>query len=92
MRDPGQYALASGSSARLSDHDGGLLFNIREVLGDKTWLWLWPGGLVLWGGRCSCRSGGSAVAGQGHEEGGGAGGSWWSGEPSFERDFGLIFS
>lgn len=87
MRDPGQYALASGSSARLSDHDGGLLFNIRDVLGNKTWLWLWPGGgLGLGEERCSCRCGGSAVTGQGRGEGGGggragAGGAWWSGEP-----------
>ncbi|CAM9255122.1 unnamed protein product [Ectocarpus fasciculatus] len=73
MRDPGQYALAPGASIRLSEYDSGLLSNLKEALGQRVWLWLWPG----LGDACCNRSRGASVRGE--EGGGGApsrGGRW----------------
>ncbi|CAM9410562.1 unnamed protein product, partial [Scytosiphon promiscuus] len=85
MRDLGQYALSPGASTRLSEYDLGILANLREALGHRVWLWLWPG----LGDGChrrrffaGCGGGSSAVRGGQEEEGSGGesrAGGWWQG-------------
>lgn len=86
MRDPGQYALSPGASIRLTDYDRGLLPNLREVLGNETYLWCWPGFGEGWRGGgwcCDASRKGVLVSGEGDAEGervASSAGGWWSGE------------